>query len=95
MDGVALNLPERADGEDCVITPLGLTADDSAVLVGTGTYSYSSSDTGDVVAAYSLKDGARTWEVKGTWVAALDGGRFLVRQKGEYGDLVVASVVAR
>ncbi len=95
VDGVALNLPERADGEDCVITPLGLTADDSAVLVGTGTYSYSSSDTGDVVAAYSLKDGARTWEVKGTWVAALDGGRFLVRQKGEYGDLVVASVVAR
>lgn len=95
VDGVPLSLPERQDGEDCYITPLGLTADDSAVLMGTGEYSYSSSDTGDVVAAYSLKDGSRMWEIKGSWVAAVGTDRIAVRQKGPYGDFVVATVVTK
>lgn len=105
-DSVSYPVPERADGEACVIRPLGLVGGDSAVLFSMGQPSTISGATGEQVIAYDLDGGQQTWQTPGTLLTLLPGSaqaagdaadkpRLLLVQPGRAnGDLVIAAVIA-
>lgn len=104
-EGTGFAAPQRTEGEPCTITPIGIIADGAGVVFSTGKSSSRQGATGDQVVAYDRKTGEQTWQVKGTLVTALSqhpkasgtmakSRRLLVREGGDYGDLVLYTVVA-
>ncbi|MBE6482339.1 MAG: serine/threonine protein kinase [Actinomyces ruminicola] len=69
--GVAYAVPERTEGEACVITPKGLIGKDEGVLFTMGQPSSRTDATGDNVIAYDLDGGEQRWQVAGTLVGVL------------------------
>ncbi|MDO4901208.1 serine/threonine-protein kinase [Actinomyces sp.] len=68
---VAYAVPERTDGEACVITPMGLVGGDDGVLFVMGQPSSRTEATGDNLIAYDLDSGQQLWRVAGTLVSVL------------------------
>ncbi|QPL05032.1 MULTISPECIES: serine/threonine-protein kinase [Actinomyces] len=69
-DGVALALPERESGETCVLRPLGLVGDDTALLVQVGDADAGGSRTRQLLAA-DLSDGSTAWSIDAVLAAVL------------------------
>lgn len=105
-DGVSYSVPERTDGEACVITPLGLIGGDSAVLFAMGQPSSRANATGATVIAYGLSDGAALWQTSGVLEAVLPASeqaagdaagqpRVLVNESdGSSGSLIISAIIA-
>lgn len=102
-DGASYDVPERTDGEACVITPEGLIGKDEGVLFTMGQPSSRTDATGDNVIAYDLDDGEQLWQAAGTLAGVLPASdnaagkaagapRMLV---AEGDDLVIHAVVGK
>ncbi|PHP52680.1 serine/threonine-protein kinase [Actinomyces ruminis] len=102
-DGASYTVPERTDGEACVITPEGLIGKDEGVLFTMGQPSSRTDATGDHVIAYDLDDGEQLWRVAGTLVGVLPpsdnaagkaaGAPRMLVAEGD--DLVIHAVVGK